>query len=165
MRETNTPGWRSKTSAPRRACKKRSGCLRAAIIRNGGFNPPVRFMALSKRHSTHSGVESIWDAKPRVVVAIATRPGAIFSDPPGIKKQADKVESLKALAQSLISPCPAVRRANRIAPRWITVTIIQVSGLFPASIAARLQVNPVSSILAILNYNATFTPLGRTRHH
>jgi hypothetical protein len=46
--------------------------------------------------ATHSGVESIWDVKPRVVVAIATRPGAHFTDPSGIKKQADNVESLKA---------------------------------------------------------------------
>ena len=47
--------------------------------------------------STHSGVGSVWDAKPRVVVAIAPRPGANFSDPSGIKKQREMVESLKAL--------------------------------------------------------------------
>jgi len=47
--------------------------------------------------ATHSGVDTIWDAKPRVFVAVATRPGADFSDPSGIKKQADHVESLKAL--------------------------------------------------------------------
>jgi hypothetical protein len=37
-----------------------------------------------------------------VVVAIASRPGANLADPSGIKKLADKVESLKALAQSMI---------------------------------------------------------------
>jgi hypothetical protein len=52
--------------------------------------------------ATRSGVEYIWDAKPRVVVAIASRPGANLADPSGIKKLADKVESLKALAQSMI---------------------------------------------------------------
>jgi hypothetical protein len=114
-------------------------------------------MALAKRHSTLSGVETIWDAKPRVVVAFATRPGANFADPSGIRKPADKVESSKALAQSLISPCPTVRRANRIAPSRITVTIIQFSSLFPASIAARLQVNHVASILAILGKGVTST--------
>jgi hypothetical protein len=96
-----------------------------------------------------------------VVVAIASRPGANFADPSGIEKQSDKVESLKALAQSLISPCPAVRRANRIAPPGITVTIIQFSGLFPASIAARLHVNHVSSILAILGKGVTSTMFGK----
>lgn len=36
-------------------------------------------------------------ASPRVVVTVATRPGANFSDPSRIKKHGDKSESLKAL--------------------------------------------------------------------
>jgi hypothetical protein len=48
--------------------------------------------------ATPAGGEfKICDVRPRVVVAFAPRPGANFSDPSGIKQQANKVESLKAL--------------------------------------------------------------------
>jgi hypothetical protein len=80
---TTTPGCDFKASAPRRACK------------NGPQSPRT-----SAPSATHFGVEYICDAKPRVVVAIAPRPGANFSDPSGIKKQRDKVQPSKALVLS-----------------------------------------------------------------
>lgn len=89
MRETNTPRLENQNIRTPESVQERSGSPQTSA-------PPA----------THSGVESIWDAKPRVVVAFATRPGANFADPSGIKKLADKVESLKALAQSLIATMP-----------------------------------------------------------
>jgi hypothetical protein len=56
-------------------------------------------------------------------------------------------------------PRSATSQQDRAA--GIIVTIIQFSGLFPASIAARLHVNHVSSIFAILGKGVTSTTFGR----
>jgi hypothetical protein len=50
----------------------RSGFLREAIIRKGGFKPPLRFMALAKRHSNHPcGRMGEWVMRPAVWVIIS----------------------------------------------------------------------------------------------
>lgn len=95
--------------------------------------------------------------KPRVVVAFATRPGANFADPSGIKKLADKVESLKA--QSLIPLY--CEYGNQVVSRRRACRDDRPNlRSFPSSIAARRQVSHVSSTLAILGKVGTFAQSG-----